>query len=100
MSTNTEELSLELEFIEQFVDEDLGKCPCPNPNCRTLSFKKKGTNVDYIIDFDPEAKELETNVVVRAEISPEERKMVNPLVFNGKCRSNMDFAKVLNMVIL
>ena len=91
---------LELEFIEDFMDEVIGSCNCNNPNCNVISFKKKGKSIDYIVDFDPKATELETNVIIQADVSPEEKTRVNPLVFNGRCRSNMDFAKVLNMVII
>ena len=94
------ETELELEFIEDFMDEVIGPCPCPNPDCEVISFKKKGKSINYIVDFDPKATELETNVIIQADVSPAEKQKVNPLVFNGKCRSNMDFAKVLHMVII
>ena len=94
-------IGLELEFVEQLMDETLEEqCPCPNPDCKTVRFRKKSPNMNYIVEYDPAPRPLESNLVIKAELSPRELQRLNPLVFNGLCKSNLDFAKVLNMVII
>ena len=57
--------------------------------------------VDYYINYDPFPKELETNIYIEQRLTPAQLQgRENPVVFNGRCLTNMDFAKVLNMVIL
>lgn len=94
------ELGLEKEFIEQFMDSKESPCPCNNPSCKTVRYEKKGRLLDYYISYDPSPKELETNIYIEQILPPMYPGKENPVVFNGRCTSNMDFAKVLNMVIL
>ena len=90
---------LELDFIRQFMDDEK-KCECPNPNCNVINFKKTGKRADYIISVDTKPKELEPNVLIKVDMTPAELQRLNPLLFNGRCDDNIDFAKALNMVIL
>tara|TARA_R110000765_G_scaffold93781_7_gene176830 strand:+ start:22544 stop:22837 length:294 start_codon:yes stop_codon:yes gene_type:complete len=93
--------SLELEFVEELSDEMIGKCECGVEGCVSVMLRKKGAKVNYRIEYDP-AGLHETNVVIRVEMAPMEYMQAGgiPIVFNGKCETNMDFAKALKMVIV
>lgn len=91
---------LELDFIEELVDETLEHCKCNTPGCNSKRFMKKGKTVDYIIEYESTG-DHETNIFIRVDLELQEAmiKTIEPVVFNGFCESNMDFATTLRMVI-
>ena len=92
--------SLELEFISEVVDEKIGDCQCGSSGCESVIFRKRGSKAEYRVEYDPKGFH-ETNVYIRMDVNPlEEMSGITPVVFNGKCETNMDFAKVLKMVII
>jgi len=96
MSDNT----LEIEFIEDFVDKVMLRCECADPECNSKGYIMKGKTVDYVIEYDSTGKG-ETNVFIRIDITPMDAVLqgIEPVVFNGYCGTNMDFATALRMVI-
>jgi len=93
--------SLELEFVEELVDERIGECMCGTEGCESVIFRKKGSSVDYRVEYDPVGNH-ETNIFIRVEMDPLEAMQagISSAVFNGRCDTNMDFAKALKMVIV
>jgi len=97
----SDEIEIEKSFIEDCVDEILPPCECGLPECVATMYQKKGKKAVYRIEYDDSGLQ-ETNVLIRIETDPMEamRQGLIPIVFNGLCRTNMDFAKVLNMCII
>ena len=92
--------NLEVEFIEDFVDEVMMECKCADPECNSRRYRMKGKTEDYIIEYDSTGKG-ETNVFIIIDITPMRihTDNIEPVVFNGYCKTNMDFATALRMVI-
>ena len=90
---------LESEFIVEFMKDPGTKCVC-SPDCTSMIYRKKGKLVDYIVQHETSG-ETETNIFIRIDMDLKEAMMkgIEPVVFNGFCESNMDFATTLRMVI-
>jgi len=94
------EIDLEWDFIEELVDEVLWECKCTIPGCNSKRLMKKGTITNYLIEYESTGKK-ETNIYIIMDIDPIEAQAngIQPVVFNGLCKTNMDFATALRMVI-
>jgi len=93
-----EKSTLEADFIEELTDSRK-PCECGVEDCEGIIYYKQGTKVRYRIDFDPK-DEYESNVYISMVDENGDKLEEGAVAFNGRCRNNMDFAKVLSMVII